>query len=419
MARILAIEADPKRKRLLTGLVREHVKAELLIAESVQAAIKIVDEKIPDLIIAPTLLTPADEAELMAHLRQLHAAPYVQTLTVPALDMLASEPPQEERRRFGLLGKILKPGVERRRAHLEPQYDRSIVGAQILDGLERARAARLEHEAMVTYRAECERRRKMEMAAIATAGLGLIDQAAAAIVAEDKARKSAADERRTAERLGRGDVPWLSAIKLSWGGEVALVNISSSGVLVESGSKFIPGSTTELHLSGPETSLIVPVTFIRSEVARIDGFGVRYHAAATFGNELDLTRSRRREERPASPPQALADLLARALADSAEAEAHESARARFAKGLRELVRARDVQIRTTAMSPAGGRETLYFDIPGSDRTCGILQVVFERNYDVSDSEFRLLKAAAFLCAALLEFERPAQRAVKLLTERVA
>jgi CheY-like chemotaxis protein len=151
MARILAIEADPKRKRLLTALVREHVKAELLMADSVTAAIKILDEKIPDLIIAPTLLTPADEGELMAHLRQLHAAPYVQTLTVPALDMLVVErPPQEERRRFALLGQILKRKNERQPAHVAPQYDRSIVGAQIVDGLERARAARLEHEAIIS-----------------------------------------------------------------------------------------------------------------------------------------------------------------------------------------------------------------------------------------------------------------------------
>jgi CheY-like chemotaxis protein len=419
MARILAIEADPKRQRLLTALVREHVKAELVMADSVKAAIRILEEKIPDLIIAPTLLTPADEGELMAHLRQLHAAPYVQTLTVPALDMLASEPAQQERRRFGLIGQILKPGSERRRPHLGPQYDRGIVGAQIVDGLERARTARLEHEAVTAYEEERDRRRKMEVAAITTAGLGLIDQAAAEIIAEHKRQKSEGDERRTAERKSLGDVPWLSAIKLSWDVEVSLVNISSSGVLVETGSKFVPGSVSELHLTGPDTNLVMPVRFIRTEVARIDGLGVKYHAAAAFESELDLVRPRRQEQdqRSASQPQALAELLAQVLAESDERP--EPAPARFATGLRELVRARDVQIRTAPMSPSGGRETLYFDIPGADRSCGILQVVFERNYDVSDSEFRLLKAAAWLAAALLEFDRPAQPVVKLLSDRVA
>jgi hypothetical protein len=200
---------------------------------------------------------------------------------------------------------------------------------------------------------------------------------------------------------------------------VSLVNISSSGVLVETGSKFVPGSASELHLTGPDTNVVMPVTFIRSEVARIDRLGVRYYAAATFDRELDLVQPRqpKRDPRSASQPQALAELLARILADSTEQA--DPALARFAKGIRELVGARDVQIRTTSISPAGGRETLYFDIPGADRPCGILQVVFERNYDVSDAEFRLLKAAAWLAAALLELERPVQPAVRLLTERVA
>ena len=70
------------------------------------------------------------------------------------------------------------------------------------------------------------------------------------------------------------------------------------------------------------------------------------------------------------------------------------------------MRARDVQIRTTPASSVAGRETLYFDIPGSDRSSSTLEVVFDRNYDVNESEFRLLKAAAWLAAAVLEFERP-------------
>jgi len=239
----------------------------------------------------------------------------------------------------------------------------------------------------------------------------------------ESSRPLTADERRIAERKTSADVPWLSAIKLAWGPEVALVNISTTGVLVETGSKFQPGSTADLHLSGPETNLIVPVRFVRSAVSRIDGLGVKYHAAAAFENEIELVRPRRRSNAPATPPQALASLLATVLAESGDGP--EPASARFARGLRQLVHARDVQIRMTAGAPSAGRETLYFDIPGVDRGCAILQVVFERNYDVSDAEFRLLKAAAWLAAAVLEFDRPMLPArpepvvAKLLAERVA
>ena len=38
MGSILAIEADPKRRRLLTSLIREHVKSDITIVESVKAA---------------------------------------------------------------------------------------------------------------------------------------------------------------------------------------------------------------------------------------------------------------------------------------------------------------------------------------------------------------------------------------------
>jgi CheY-like chemotaxis protein len=420
MPRILAIEADPKRRILLAVLVREYVKAELLMADSVKSAIKIMGRKVPDLIIAPTLLAPQDSDELTEHVKQLQSAPYVQMLTVPALDML-SEQAKADRRRFGLLGHVFKPMFERRRVDLGPQYDRSMVGTQIADGLERARIARSEYESMAAHYAELAQRRLLAPASD-VAQLSS-DQSMESGQVGQFLRQVAADERRTAERKNRGDVPWLSAIKLSWGDEVGLVNISSSGVLVETGSKFIPGSTTELHLSGPETNLIVPVRFIRSEVAHIDGRGVKYHAAAAFANELDLDRSRRAAGR-ATPPQALAELLTRVMSESGEQD--EAAPVRFARGLRQLVRARDVQIRNAPSTSVAGRETLYFDIPGSDRSSSKLEVVFDRDYDVNESEFRLLKAAAWLAAAVLEFEKPLvevetphHSGVKLLTERVA
>ena len=147
MSRIVAIESDPKRRRLLAMLVREHVKAELKIADSVTAAIALVTEKTPDLIIAPALLSPRDEAPLMEHLKGLDA-PYVQLLTVPALDML-SDAPRADARRFG-------GWFSRRPVSIGPQYDRSMVGGQIVDALTRARAAREEYVELLAYRAELE-----------------------------------------------------------------------------------------------------------------------------------------------------------------------------------------------------------------------------------------------------------------------
>ena len=187
---------------------------------------------------------------------------------------------------------------------------------------------------------------------------------------------------------------------------MSLVNISSSGVLFESGSKFSPGSTSELYLQGAGTNMVVPVRFIRSEIARIDALGVKYHAAAAFDKDIDLAGPRRSSSAPATPPEALAQILADALADTSAAD---PAHVRFALGVKQLVGARDVQLRDAAPSASGGRETLYFDVPGDDRVRTVLQVTFDRAHDVSPAEFKLLKAAAWMTAAALEFGRPAAK----------
>ncbi len=167
-----------------------------------------------------------------------------------------------------------------------------MVAAQIVDGLERARTLRMEYAATLAYQEAFGTAGANTSLVLARAGSGpALDVSSARV--QEQLREQARDERRIALRKGRGDVPWLSGIKASWGADLQLINISSTGVLVETGSKFAPGSTTNLHLSGPETNLVVPVRFIRSDVARIDGLGVRYRAAAAFAQEVDLGGPRR------------------------------------------------------------------------------------------------------------------------------
>jgi CheY-like chemotaxis protein len=416
MPRILAIEADPKRRRALTALVRDHVKAKLAVVDSVRAAIASISERAPDLIIAPTLLPPPDEAELLTHMKGLDTAPYIQMLTLPALDMLVDNPAEGTPRRG-----LFSPVFSRRSVSLGLQYDPGMVAAQIVDGLERARELRLEYAAMLAYN-EAVGHRPPDSALVLARSAGRQLQTAEAFI-EQQLRERAREERRIALRRGLGDVPWLSGVKVSWGAELQLINISNTGVLVETGSKFAPGSTTNLHLCGPETNLVVPARFIRSDVARIDGLGVRYRAAAAFAKEIDLAGPRCEAGLPATPSEALAALFGSVL--SRAHERPEAAHARFAQGLRQLIGARDVRVSAGGMDSAGGKETLYFDVPGDDRSRTTLQVTFDRSRDVTDGEFKLLKASAWLTAAVLELEKPVTQpaarpdARALLTDRVA
>jgi hypothetical protein len=407
MPRILAIESDSRRRALLEGLVREHVQANLTIADSVKAAITELSARIPDAILVPPLLSPRDLSELMDFVKQLDA-PYVELLTMSAFAML-SDCTIHEKRTFGVL----------RRRHIPeapPQYDRDLVGRQIAESVARAREARVDYARMLAYRAEREELAKRRLA-------GAMPDAAGLVLATRRQQETIRDERRIATRVAHEELSWLSDARLAWDTEIALVNISNSGVLLESGSKLAPGSTTELHLIGSAASLVVPVRFIRSEIAKVDPIGVRYRAAAEFDKDIDLARLARASEKRSSASHALAELLGGCLDDSSPRQ--DPAHVRFARGVRDLVGARDVQVRTASGPSDAGRETLYFDVPGDDRTRKTMQVVFDRGHDVTAYEFTLLKAAALLTAAALELEKAevrvadAPRPVALLTERVA
>jgi hypothetical protein len=297
-----------------------------------------------------------------------------------------------------------------------------MVAAQIADGLDRARERRMEYAAMLAYNAAAGRTEPTTAMILARSARRLPEGSSDASI-QQQLRDWSREERRVALRKRGGDVSWLSDIKLSSGDQLRLINISSTGILVETGTKLTPGMTTELHLSGPGTSLVIPARFVRSDIARIDGLGVRFHAAAAFTKELDLANPRRDVAVPSTRPEELAALFGSVL--SSGHDRPEPAHDRFAKGLRQLLGARDVRVSAGGTGSAGGKETLYFDVPGDDRSRTTLQITFDRNHDVTAAEFSFLKAAAWLTAAVLEIEKPhSQPAARpdgmtMLTERVA
>jgi len=206
------------------------------------------------------------------------------------------------------------------------------------------------------------------------------------------------------QRLSLGEVPWLSTVKLSWGLEVALLNISSTGILFETTAKFAPGSVTEFQLCGPGTSIVVPARFVRSEIAGVDARSVRYRAAATFTKGLQFPTFLG----PAgsgSTPQALADLLTHVLANLDHRGQRAHLRSRFEHGIRQLVSARSVKIHDMVVMPKDGNESIYFTVPSAFGTRAILQAAFEPGHELAEAEFRLLKSAATLAAVVLEFEK--------------
>jgi hypothetical protein len=103
MPLIVAIEPDRGQATQLKAVVRAKLRAELVLADTAEAALKALGDRIPDLVLTSAFLSPRDEAALAERLRTLDAAAaHVQTLTIPVLD--APKPAHSSR---GMLSSIL------------------------------------------------------------------------------------------------------------------------------------------------------------------------------------------------------------------------------------------------------------------------------------------------------------------------
>ncbi len=215
------------------------------------------------------------------------------------------------------------------------------------------------------------------------------------------------ERRSRAERWEKADVPWLSTVMLPWGLEVRLLNISSTGLLIESGSKLAPGNVTELKLCGADTELVIPVSFVRSEVGTVDHLGVRYRTAATFEKAfplLDPTPASIRAPFEASSPATALSRLMMMVSAELDRSSQASVRTAVERAVRQAVAARNIQIRDVPIVPNDGSESIHFTVPTGTASPTILQAMFAPGYEPTELELKLLKAAAGLAAVVLQFE---------------
>jgi hypothetical protein len=397
--RILAIEPDPARASALRRIVRTQVRADLEIVTSTNDAIRSITERVPDLVLTPPLLPPSDEAALISHLKKL-ARPDVQAIIVPQF-VDTTEPGHESSRRFEWL--------LRRSPVRHSGCDPHTLAEQIEEYLEEARAARMAWNDRQLFRSIYESR--------SAAGgrmkpdLRLVKSGARAENnplsdgfkerANHLGRSHARDRRRTT-RHRSNDLPWLKTMTLSLGAITArIVDVSSQGVLAESGSKFLVGTTVDLQLLGQKTRLCVPARVLRSEVSEVDTRGVTYRMAAAFAHDLNILELET-ESANLTPP-VLADVLGRVLRDCTDTSGALSRRVRLEQELRQVLPVRDVLIRDSPVPAKDGSDSIYFTVRQVGPSRQILQVIFEPDSQPSPTEFRFLKAAADLAAVALEF----------------
>ena len=114
MPLVLALEPDPKQAAIVRQIVRDRVGAEFVLADSKDAALAAIADRVPDLILVTALLSPRDEADLTDHLRDLEGAEHLQTLTIPLLLQPAGAAPKKKKKR-GLLSALTGDSTETRR----------------------------------------------------------------------------------------------------------------------------------------------------------------------------------------------------------------------------------------------------------------------------------------------------------------
>lgn len=379
--RLLIVEPDGQRAGLLGRILRPLTSIDLRIVPRVTDAIRAFTEAIPDLVMTTPLLAPSDETELLTQIRRTTGASHVQVINLPhAIETgraTASDAPRTSVFQF-----------LRRSASKERQTgDDSTLREEIEQYLVRAVARRDEMNARAVTSVD------------APAPPAMVTPDTTEMILYGSNDSVDQRDRRRALRRMANDLPGLWSVRLPWGSDVKLVDISNSGVLFESPSKISPGVTVDLQIFGDQRNVFVPARMVRSEVSRVDAFGVKYQMAATFGREIRLV-----DFDPAtglSSPRVLTDLLTRVLCETGGTATSADVSRRFETELRRLLPGRDIQIRSKP-SMAATAESIYFTLDKGGGSPRILQVTFEAGSAPSEMEFRLLKTAASLASVALE-----------------
>jgi hypothetical protein len=88
------------------------------------------------------------------------------------------------------------------------------------------------------------------------------------------------ERRRASRRVPDAGEP-LTAVRVRGGRELAVVDVSDAGVLVEGAARLLPGTHVEVHVMTTDGRVLVRTRVVRAWVSAL-GDGVRYRSALAF-----------------------------------------------------------------------------------------------------------------------------------------
>jgi hypothetical protein len=144
MPLIVAIEPDSPQAALVAALSPRHLDAEIVVVASAEAALRVIDARVPDLLLTPPLLAARDDAALTARVRELddHGI-QVPVLVIPVLASDDEVNGPEADRPAGLLTRMRKPKAV---ARISKGCAPGVFARQIQEYLARAAAERHDRE---------------------------------------------------------------------------------------------------------------------------------------------------------------------------------------------------------------------------------------------------------------------------------
>jgi hypothetical protein len=368
--RILAVEPDRSHALALRRFVQSCVDAELQLVDSVAAAKATLSEseQEPQAVLVSELVSPDDDVSLTAYVRSRLGRP-VPILAVPTMGIADDEPAPAPR---GLLRLIASGG--------------SLTDAPKLEMARRQATLRHALQAIMD--------------------LPVPHAGATAIVPTVQAHTP------RAPRWKGDNIPWLSRVTMPLGLEVRLVNISRSGLLIESRGHFVAGQPAAFELHG-RLRVVVPGRFVRSTpvVAAGGGTGAIFHSAALFDDDLPLFAPLASGSHAGAViTNDLGEVLAWVRGEARSGMRANRIRAAFELSVQELVGARAVLIcRVPAQADEPG-DSVCLPVPTSDGSVAFLQAIYDTTRPPSPQAFEQLKAAATLAADVLEMEHAARAA---------
>jgi CheY-like chemotaxis protein len=255
-ALILAVQPDSAQARQLMHALHERMNAEVVVVDTTDAALSVIDKRIPDVILLHALMLPAEEDYLIAYLRTLRNTDHVQTITVPQLESSSDcDRPKPS----------LFRSLKQRSARMSAVgCDSRLFAADVVGYLTRARE---------------------------------IQQQIHELKAHDQPR--GASDRRGGHRWSPREMPWISSVRLVAGEQAELINVSASGALVRTYVRPALPSLKQLDLdsrvrSGLAFQLVTGAEVratgrvVRCHVGSVGADPIQYHVAFRFDESIGL-----------------------------------------------------------------------------------------------------------------------------------